>query len=89
MNCGMHRGVRLLEHAMKIVEKVHQITFRKVVTINDMQFHLMPGKGTINAVITSWRKQEEYLARQKKLYMCFVDQEKQLTNLQRKSWNGQ
>ena len=24
MNCGMHRGVKLIEHAMKIVEKVEK-----------------------------------------------------------------
>ena len=36
----------------------------------------MPGKGTIDAVFILRRIQEEYLAKQKKLYMCFVDLEK-------------
>ena len=42
-------------------------------TIDDMQFGLMPGKGTIDAVLILKRIQEEYLAKQNKLYMCFVD----------------
>ena len=49
MNCGMHRGVNLLEQAMKIVEKVHEKRWRNIVTKDDMQFGFMPGKGTIYA----------------------------------------
>ena len=36
----------------------------------------MPGKGTIDAVFILRRLQEEYLDKEKKLYMCFVDLEK-------------
>ena len=50
MNCGMHRGVKLLEHAMKIVEKTLEKILRKIVMIDDIQFGSMPGKGTIHAV---------------------------------------
>ena len=41
-----------------------------------MQFGFTPGKGTIDAVFVLWRRQEEYLAKQKKLYMCFADLKK-------------
>ena len=71
MNCGMHRGVKLLEHATKIVEKVLEKTL--TVTIDGMQFGFVPGKGTIDAVFILRRIQEGYLARQKKLYMCLAD----------------
>ena len=74
MNFGMYRGVRLLEYAMKIVEEVLEKRLRKVVMIDDMQFAFVPGKDTIDAVVILWM-QEEYLAKQKKLYMCFVDLE--------------
>ena len=47
---------------------------RNIVTIDDMQFGLMPGIGTIGAVLII-RRLQEYLAKQNKLYMCFVDQE--------------
>ena len=76
MNCGMYRIVKLLEHAMKIVEDVLDISMRKVIAINDVQFGSMRGKDTNDAVIILRRIQEEYLAKQKKLYMCFVDLEK-------------
>ena len=66
MNCGMHRGVKLLEHAMKIAEGVLDKSLRIVVTIDDMQFGLLPGKGTVDAVIDLRRIQGEYLAKQKK-----------------------
>ena len=85
MNCGMHRGVKLPEHAMKIAEKILEKSMRKIVTIDDMQFSFMPGKGTIDAVFILRRIQEEYLAKQKKLYMCFVDLEKASDRDQRKS----
>ena len=71
MNCGMH----LLEHAMKIVVEVLDNRLRKVVTIYDIQFGSMPGKGKIDAVFILRRERDEYLAKQMKLYMCFVDLE--------------
>ena len=49
---------------MKIVEKV----LEKIVAIDDMQFDFMPGKGTIDAVFNLRHIQEEYLAKQMKLY---------------------
>ena len=52
--------------------------------IHDMQFGFMPGKGTIDAVFILRRIQEEYLAKQKKLYMCFVDLEKAFDGVPRK-----
>ena len=74
MNCGMYRGAKLVEQAMKIVEKY----LRKVAMIVDMQFDFMPGKDTIDAVFILRRIHEQYLAKQKKLYMCFVDLEKNI-----------
>ena len=41
-------------------------------TIDDMQFGFIPGKGTTDAVFILRTIQEEYIAEQKKLYMCFV-----------------
>ena len=35
----------------------------------------MPGKRTIDAVFILRKLLEEYLDKEKKLYMCFVDQE--------------
>ena len=78
------RGVKLLQHAMKIVEKVLERRLRHMVKVDDMQFGFMPGKGTIDAVFILRRLQEEYLDKEKKLYMCFVDLEKAFDRVPRK-----
>ena len=49
-----------------------------------MQFGFMPGKGTIDAVFILTRIQREYLAKQKKLYMCFVELETVFDRVPRK-----
>ena len=43
--------------------------------MDNMKFGFVPGKGTIDAFIL-WRMLEEFLAKRRKLYMCFVDLEK-------------
>ena len=51
MRCLAYKGVKLLEHAMKIVEKVLERRMRHMVKVDEMQFGFMPGKGTIDAVL--------------------------------------
>ena len=48
-----------------------------------MHFGFMPGKGTIDAVVILRSIQEEYLAKQMKLYMCFVDLEEAFDRIPR------
>ena len=60
MSCMAYRGVKLIEHAMKIVEKVLEMRLRRMVKVDEMLFGFMPGKGTIDAVFIL-RLQEEYL----------------------------
>ena len=67
MNCGAYRGVKLLQHAMQIVEKVLERRTRHMVKVDEMQFGFMPRKGTIGAVFILRRLQEEYLDKEKKL----------------------
>ena len=49
-----------------------------------MQFGFMPERGTINAVFILKMMQEEYHAKGKKLYMCFVDLENAFDRVPRK-----
>ena len=84
MSCGSYRGVKLLEHAMKIVERVLERRIRTLVNLNEIQFGFMPGKRTVDAIFIVRRMQEEYQKKDKKLYMCFVDMEKALDGVPRK-----
>ena len=55
--------------------------------MDDMQFGFMPGKGTFDAVFILWRMQEQYLAKQKKLHVCFVYLEKAFDSFEeRREW---
>ena len=84
MDCGAYRGVKLLEHAMKIVERVLENRIRELVTIDDMQFGFMLGKGTTHASFILRRMQEEFREREQKLYTCFVELEKAFDRVPRK-----
>ena len=50
MNCGSYRRVKLLEHGMKIIERVLERRIRAIVDFDEAQFGFMPGKGTIDAL---------------------------------------
>ena len=70
MNRGAYRGVKLLEHAMKIVEKVLERKMRLMAKVDKMQFGFMPDKGTIDAVFILKGLQEKYLDKEKKICIC-------------------
>ena len=76
MNCGAYRGMKLLEHVMKTVQKVLEMKMRLMVKVDDRQFVFMPGKGAIDAVFILKGLKQKYLDEEKKLIMCFVDPEK-------------
>ena len=56
----------------------------KIVAIDDMQLSYMSAEGTIHAVFILKQIQVEYIARQRKLHVCFVDQEKAFDRVPRK-----
>ncbi len=45
--CGKYRGVRLLEHGMKVWEKIQERGLRDVVKIEDIQFGFQQDRSTI------------------------------------------
>ena len=73
---GNYRGLKLLEHAMKVFERVLEQKIREKVEINDMQFGFMPGKGCIDAIFIARQLQERFLEKKRNLYFAFVDLEK-------------
>ena len=76
MECGNFRGIKLLEHAMKMFEKVLEKRLRSLITIDNMQFGFSPGKGTTDAVFIIKQLQEKHLETQRDLFFTFVDLEK-------------
>ena len=50
LECGNFRGIKLLEHGMKMFEKIVERRLRKLITVNNMQYGFCPGKGTADAV---------------------------------------
>ena len=84
ISCGSYRGVKMLEHAMKIVERVPERRIQTLVNLNEMQFGFMPRKETVDAIFIGRRMQEEYQKKNKKLYTCFVDKEKAFDRVPRK-----
>jgi len=38
MECGSYRGMKLLQHAMKVVERIFENRIRQQIDIDDMQF---------------------------------------------------
>ena len=55
MECGSYRGIKLLEHAMKVVERIFEHRIRQQIVIDDMQFGFMKGKGTTDVIFTENR----------------------------------
>ena len=76
MECGSYRGIKLLEHAMKVVERIFQYRIRQQIEIDDMQFGYMKGNGTIDAIFMARQMQENFRVKGKKHYFGFVDLEK-------------
>ena len=58
--CNTYKGVKLLEHAIKIVERVLERRIRELVNIDSMPFGFMPGRGTTDVLFVVRKMQEEY-----------------------------
>ena len=81
---GNYRGLKLLDHGMKGIERVIEKIIRERISIDDMQFGFMPGRGTTDAIFILRQLQEKHLAKNKKLYFAFVDLEKAFGRVPRK-----
>ena len=46
-NCSSYGAAMILEHGMKVVEKVLLENRRRIVTVDKMQFGFLPERGTI------------------------------------------
>jgi len=55
VECGSYRGIKLLEHAMKVVERIFEQRIWQQIDIDDVQFGFMKGKGTTDAGRLAWQ----------------------------------
>jgi len=84
MDWGYHRGIKLLEHAIKVVERNFKHRIQQQIDRDDMQFGLMKGKGTNNAIFIVRQTQEKLRAKGKKLYLALWIWKKLLIGFQEK-----
>ena len=72
MECGSYREITLLEHAMKVVERIFEHRIWQQIEVDDMQFGFMKGKGTTDAIFTVRQMQENFRVKRKEapLWLC-------------------
>ena len=61
LECNNNRGIKLLEHTMKVFERVIEARLREKVDIDDMQLGFRAKKSTRDAIFIVWQLQEKYL----------------------------
>ena len=66
---GNYKGLKLLEHMMKVFHRVVKQDIREVVDIDAMQLSFMLGKDTMDASFIGRQLQEKYLEKKKKLFL--------------------
>jgi hypothetical protein len=76
LDCGSYRGIKLLEHVMKVFERVVEKRVKSRIKLHDMQFGFRTGKSTTEAMFIVRQVQEKFIAKKKDLWMAFVDLEK-------------
>ena len=89
LNRGNYGGLKLTEHAMKVMERIVDGMIREMIAIDEMQFAFVPGRGTTDAIFIIRQLQEKFLSRKdlndKNLTLfCFVDLEKAFDRVPRK-----
>jgi len=50
LECGSYRRIKLLEHDMKVVERIFEYRIWQQIEIGDVQLGFMKGKGTTVAI---------------------------------------
>ena len=74
LQCKNYRGIKLLEHVLKIFECILEKRLRKYIKIAQMQLGYMPGREPVDAVFILRQVQEKTGNRSQ--YWAFVDFEK-------------
>ena len=78
---GNYCGLKLTEQVMKVLERIVNGLIRQLVSTDDSQFGFVPGRSTTDAIFVVRQLQEKYQAANKRLYMAFVDLEKEFVQV--------
>ena len=74
--CGNYRGIKLMSHTLKILERMIEARLREEVEIGREQVGFMRGFGTTDGIFCLRQLMEKFRERQRELHMVFIDLEK-------------
>ena len=66
------REINFLEHGFKFYEKVFNGLLCKSMDIHKMQYYIMPGKGTVDAVLYLIRLLKNLELKTRRCFLCFL-----------------
>ena len=76
LECNNYRGIKLMCHSMKLLERLIEARLRQITSIDTTQYGFRPGKSTTEPIFILRILQEKYREMNKELHMVFVDLEK-------------
>ena len=74
--CGNYRGIKLMSHTLKILERMIDGRLREEVEIGKEQLGFMKGSGTSDGIFCLRQVMEKFREKQRDLHMVFIDLEK-------------
>jgi len=75
-DCNNYKGIKLLNHTMKLWERLIERRLQKDISISENQFDFMPGRSTTEAIYLLRRLMGLYRDRKTDLHMVFIDLKK-------------
>ena len=76
LDCKQYRGIKLMEHGLKVLERVLDERVRKLTEVDPRQFGFMSGKSTVDAIFIARQLMEKGIEGNLESYWGFVDIEK-------------
>ena len=83
-----YRGLKPIEHAWEVFERVIENLLRDKVDIGSMQFGFLPGKGTTDAIFVVRQVQERFMDKKKRSFLLLSISRKHLIEFLVLFWNG-
>ena len=87
--CNNYRGITLLSHGLKILEKIIERRLRNIIEpqLEEEQYGFRPNRSTIDLIFSIRMLMEKYWEKGKDLFMVFMDIEKAYDSVKRvKIW---